>query len=109
MWTKLRCIKFNKETFCNEKDVINILANVEHNRWNVEELLMNFRPLTYSEQRIELFCQNENKDKLKSEMAHTDICSNQKLLEIDEDARQYDIELTKNLMDIYNDWNNSKA
>lgn len=109
MWTKLRCIKFNKETFCNEKDVINILANVEHNRWNVEELLMNFRPLTYSEQRIELFCQNKNKNILKSEMAHTDICSNQRLLEIDEDARIYDIELTKKLMNIYNDWNNSKA
>ena len=36
-------------------------------------------------------------------MAHTDICSNKRLDEIDCDSRKYDIELTKCLLDIYND------
>ena len=50
MWTKLRSIGFNpNEPVINEKS-IQVLADVEHNRWNIEELLMNFRPLTPLEQ-----------------------------------------------------------
>ena len=66
-------------------------------------MLMNFRPLTFEEQKNEIALKNRNKNILKGQMAHTDICSNKRLGEIDCDSRKYDIELTKCLLDIYND------
>ena len=103
LWTKLRCIDLSPKTFANDEKTINLLARVEHNRWNIEELLMNFRPLTFEEQKNEIALKNRNKNILKGQMAHTDICSNKRLDEIDCDSRKYDIELTKCLLDIYND------
>ncbi|MBR4848441.1 MAG: hypothetical protein IKV07_03680 [Bacteroidaceae bacterium] len=103
LWTKLRCIDLSPKTFVNDEKTINLLARVEHNRWNIEELLMNFRPLTFEEQKNEIALKNRNKNILKGQMAHTDICSNKRLDEIDCDSRKYDIELTKCLLDIYND------
>ncbi|MBO5865411.1 MAG: hypothetical protein J6Q73_05105 [Bacteroidaceae bacterium] len=103
MWTKLRCIDFNPVTFINDESIINLLADVEHNRWNTEELLMNFRPLTFEEQQKEKAENNINKNKLKGCMAHTDICSNKTLLAIDSDARKYDIEFSKCLCKLFYD------
>lgn len=103
MWTKLRSICFNPVTFLNDERSIELLANVEHNRWNMEELLMNFRPLTFEEQEKEIALKNKNKNILKGQMAHTDICSNKKLDEIDYDSRKYDIELTKCLYKLFYD------
>lgn len=97
LWTKLRSIDL--ETFDNN---IDILANVEHNRWNVEELLMNFRYLEENEQ-IEIKNGKRTKKELKKKMAHLDICSNAKLLEIDKGIQDYDIVLTKCLPAIYKD------
>ena len=105
LWTKLRCAGYSPQDEELTEETINTLADVEHNRWNVEELLMNFRPLTKKEQSIEQSKGNENKNILKGMMAHTDICSNKKLLEIDLDARQYDIELTRCLPEIYDNLN----
>lgn len=100
MWTKLRSIGFNpSQPTINEKS-IQILADVEHNRWNIEELLMNFRPLTLTEQ-ADLIAQRVTKDQKKSEMAHLNLCSNKKLMEIDKKAQQYDKDLTTVLGDIY--------
>ena len=103
MWTKLRSIDFNPITFLDDKHCIALLANVEHNRWNMEELLMNFRPLTFEEQEKEIALKNKNKNILKGQMAHTDICSNKRLDEIDYDSRKYDIELTKCLYKLFYD------
>ena len=101
MWTKLRSIDFNPITFLNDEKVIALLANVEHNRWNIEELMMNFRPLTQEEQEREIALKNKNKNILKGRMAHTDICSNKRLKEIDNDSRKYDIALTECLYEIF--------
>ena len=103
MWTKLRSIDFKPASFINDDKSITLLAKVEHNRWNTEELLMNFRPLTFEEQEKEIALKNKNKNILKGQMAHTDICSNKKLDEIDYDSRKYDIELTKCLHKLFYD------
>jgi hypothetical protein len=102
LWTKLRSIGFFNHDFVEEKNMIEVLADVEHNRWVVEQLIMNFRPLTYEEQTKEKQDNNKNKSILKSKMAHIDICSNKKILEIDKDVRKYDIMLTECLFRIHN-------
>ena len=100
IWTKLRCIEYKPECFKDDSRSLNILANVEHNRWNVEELLMNFRYLTPKEQ-ISAIGNSEKKSELKKKMAHLNICSNEKLLNIDAGAKGYDVSLTVCLSDIY--------
>lgn len=90
MWTKLRCIKIEKETIY-DKD-IDILAEVEHNRWNIEKLIMSFRPLTKEEQD-QARQSKANKDKYKYEMAHLDICSNERLEYVDKGVKKYDINI----------------
>ncbi|MBR2451975.1 MAG: hypothetical protein IKB37_02240 [Rikenellaceae bacterium] len=100
LWTKLRCIEFDEEACILNKKDINVLANVEHNRWNVEELLMNFRYLEEDEQEMVMNGEKKKKN-LKKEMAHLDICSNNRLEMIDRGIRKYDVLLTECLGDIY--------
>lgn len=50
------------------KDEINILAQVEHNRWTVEELILGYRPVTDEEQAMV-----ENDIKLKKELRNRKI------------------------------------
>lgn len=102
LWTKLRSVNYNGKELC--EDDIQVLADVEHNRWNVEELLMNFMPLTKEEQE-KAIQDSSCKNKLKGEMRHLDICSNEKLMEIDGGTRIYDVELTRYLQQIYNNLN----
>lgn len=100
LWTKLRCINFDEKTSTLSQEDIDVLANVEHNRWNVEELLMNFRYLEEDEQEM-VINGEEKKKNLKKEMAHLDICSNNRLEVIDKGIRKYDVLLTECLSDIY--------
>ena len=100
MWTKLRSIGFDPQNPSIDENAVKILADVEHNRWNIEELLMNFRSLTPPEQN-DVIAQKVTKNKTKSEMAHLDLCSNKTLLKIDEGAQKYDKELTIALGAIY--------
>ncbi len=101
MWTKLRSIGFNpQEPHISQADVER-LADTEHNRWNMEELLLNFRPLTKEEQDRELASGNANKRALKYQMAHTDICSNSRLMEVDGGTRIYDEVLVAKMAEIY--------
>ncbi len=100
-WTKLRSIGYNGSILF--PDQISLLSDVEHNRWNIEQLLMNFRPLTEEEQR-DVIENRKDKEVLKGEMAHLNICSNKRLTElsnVDVVARAYDEGLTSLLPDIY--------
>ena len=106
LWTKLRCIEYDGSSFEDKEEIVSTLADVEHNRWNVEELLMNFRPLTRKEQQQEIESNNVNKNILKSQMAHLDICSNARLVQIDKDARKYDEGLSKCLHRLYTEISN---
>lgn len=101
VWTKLRSIGY-KEGALSQAE-INMLSDVEHNRWNMEQLLLNFRPLTQEEQD-DVIKGKRDKEELKGEMAHLNICSNKRLAElrhIDVAARAYDEGLTTLLPEIY--------
>lgn len=83
LWTKLRCVS------AIDPASMDIIAKVEHNRWNMEQLLMGFRPLTEVEQQS-VIADFTQKNVFKGNMAHFDICSNARLKEIDPVTIQYD-------------------
>ena len=67
----------------------------------MEQLLMRFRPLTLEEQK-ELLNGNLDKEALKGErMAHSNICSWERLKEIDPDAILYDKAMIEALPEVY--------
>lgn len=109
IWTKLRSIEYKGNGLMLFPKQISMLSDVEHNRWNIEQLLMNFRPLTIEEQE-DVINKKKDKEVLKGEMAHLDICSNKRLLElnfVDVAARAYDEGLTALLPDIYSQLSNN--
>ncbi len=104
MWTKLRSISYVEGNDINENQK-ELLSNVEHNRWNIEQLLMNFRPLTKQEQD-DVINKKRDKEDLKKQMAHLNICSNKRLDElkdVDVAARAYDKGLTELIPKILKD------
>lgn len=105
LWSKLRCVKIEKEKIV-DKDK-EILIKVEHNRWNVEKLIMSYRHLEKEEQD-KAKEDEEVKNQLKREMAHLYICSNKRLREIDEGAIFYDERIVENLIRIKKDFEAKK-
>lgn len=105
LWTKLRCVKIEKETI--DAEDIGILAKVEHNRWVIEQLIMSYRHLSPEEQGRASKDANE-KEQLKGEMAHLNICSNAKLEKIDRKSIQYDLAFAQELLRIKNDLDRKK-
>lgn len=105
LWSKLRCVKIEKEKIV-DKDK-EILIKVEHNRWNVEKLIMSYRHLTKEEQD-KAKEDEEVKNQLKGEMAHLYICSNKRLREIDEGAIFYDERIVEELIRIKKDFEAKK-
>lgn len=88
IWTKARSAG---PDFALSRDV---LARTEHNRWNTEQLLMNFRPLTKEEQQSVLDLGAQRKSALKrGSRAHLDICSWECLCRIDPDVVRYDYDM----------------
>ena len=93
-WCKMRCIGWDGERDLTEGEV-NILAKVEHARWNMEQLLMGYRPIDATKQKELTDITNKEekktkKNKLKSQMIHLNICSFNKLEEIDGGSIQVD-------------------
>lgn len=76
--TKLRCIgkdwditkPFNLQEFSEEE--ISLLSEIEHNRWNVEELLLGYRPVKYNEDK-EIDGDKQKKSYWKKRFVHYDI------------------------------------
>jgi flagellar basal body rod protein FlgB len=99
MWTKLRSLRWEEGKTIEDKE-LDILANAEHGRWNMEQLLIGYRPLTETEQN-EVLADISLKGPKKSEMAHLDICSCERLEEIDARTIKFDTGLTKILPEIY--------
>lgn len=84
---------------------IALLAEVEHNRWNVERLILGFRPPTEAERKeikesIEQYHQTgqgiDLKKQYKNKGIHYDICSFQELEKdrTGKNVKQYDYDLT---------------
>ena len=83
---------------------VNIMAAVEHNRWNIEKLLTGFRALNAEESRKIAEYKKDNPEKwndyrkqLKKwpERAHLDLCSNEKLPEVDPEIVHFDFDLSR--------------
>lgn len=101
IWTKLRCVDMMNDEISFED--AEILSEVEHNRWNIEKLIMSYRHLTKEEQDV--VCKDSNKkNEYKSEMAHRDICSYKRLQVIDEKNLDKDRDFVKNYIKIKNNW-----
>ncbi|MEE0882062.1 MAG: hypothetical protein U0L65_01395 [Bacteroidales bacterium] len=105
LWSKLRCVEIEKEEIKAEDK--EILVKVEHNRWNIEKLIMSYRHLAKEEQDSAKE-DEEVKNQLKREMAHLYICSNKRLREIDEGAIFYDERIVENLIRIKKDFEAKK-
>lgn len=93
-WCKMRCIGWDGKRDLTE-DEVNILAKVEHARWNMEQLIMGYRPIDATKQKELTDITNKEekktkKNKLKSQMIHLNICSFNKLKEIDGGSIQVD-------------------
>lgn len=76
--TKLRCIGINwdMDTPCNIDDLteeqVSLLAEIEHNRWNIEELLLGYRPVYKSEDE-EIDADKSKKKAYRNRFVHYDI------------------------------------
>ncbi len=111
MWTKFRCCNqsngkpFNPLTDEFSPEQLDLLGKMEHNRWNVEQLLLRYRPLTLNEQNNAqapgLYDLTSEKRKLKNKFAHLDICSNEQLDKIDYGISEIDRCLIKVLPQAY--------
>jgi hypothetical protein len=86
-----------------------IIQSTEHNRWNTERLLLGMRPL-YSEEFDDWWNNwkdkgkkemRPEKDNMKSQMKHVDICSNDLLEKIDKPAVSFDTTLNEKLATLY--------
>ena len=75
--TKMRSIGLNEDDWDKFYDIsqqdIEILAQVEHNRWNVEELILGYRPCTDEEQDKIAADVDTQKDTFKSRKIHYDL------------------------------------
>lgn len=106
IWTKLRCanIKTCNHTIAeidiNDENIW-LIANVEHNRWNVEQLMMTYQPLSYEEYCVWQTEKQRNggrnvKNIYKAMMKHPNICSSE-VLHYADDVFSYDVKFTRHL------------
>ena len=100
--TKLRSLGYSNEDreklyAINDKDV-DIMAEVEHNRWSVEELILGYVP-TSMEEHKEIIADNKKREQYKAEFKHDDL-RNYSELGVDNTGlrvARYDIGLTRTL------------
>ena len=115
MWSKLRSIEYNEEEYINDSH-LDTLKQVEHNRWNTEQLLLRFQPVSHQEQKeiTKDYTDIKGKEFLlrkevaKRNMRHLNICSWDVLNNVDEDASNYDKILTEILPICYKKHKNDK-
>lgn len=118
LWTKCRCMtvdgkdSFNPEVSDFAQSMLGELGKMEHNRWVVEQLLLRYRPLENKEQKDAqvpgLYSSTKMKRVYKKKFAHLDICSNDKLNEVDYNISKLDEELIKILPGAYRSYLKSK-
>ena len=106
LWSKLRNMQWSDGKELTEEE-LDTMARTEHARWNMEQLLIGYRPLTATEQ-AEVLKDLRLKNPYKGKLAHYDICSFARLEEIDKGSIRYDRGLSKILPDIYKEINAGK-
>lgn len=84
------------------EDQVNFLSEVEHNRWNVDRLLIGFRPPTYIEDCDIESSKGAKKGEYKDKFVHYDIRPYDDLRNdvTGTNAKEYDICITKALLSI---------
>ncbi len=100
--TKLRCIGCTTDDDIEtiKKAIVENMHDLiftEHNRWLTEQLLAGFRPLFADEWKEYV---RTKKPKKKAEKAHGNICSNNRLVEVEPDSHEKDIQVTFALLEI---------
>lgn len=97
---KLRSVGLPENGFVRfTEDQINLLAKVEHNRWNMEKLLLGFRTPTEEEEKTIKSCK-EKRDEYKDKyFVHPDICPYN---ELPESSKEFDRNLTAGIPLILN-------
>lgn len=93
--TKLRSVGLDIFVQRIPEELVPIMAQVEHNRWNIEELLLGYRPVTEQEEKDVLkdnLTSEAHKKRLKKEFIHYQIRSYESL---SEDMKLNDIEITR--------------
>ncbi len=98
-WSKLRFIGWDGKSELTDEE-LDIISRVEHNRWNIEQLLLRCRPLTEKKQK-EIMENPLLKEVYKGKMAHFNICSNERLGEIDKTSQDIDRGLSEILPSVY--------
>lgn len=92
--TKLRCLGINWDINNPEpisdltESEIDLLAEIEHNRWNMEELLLGYRPVNEEEDKI-IDADKSKKGYYKKRYAHYDIRPYYGLKEDDKGRKAY--------------------
>lgn len=97
--TKLRSVGYTQKQEDNAEHLteeqVQRMAEVEHNRWNVEELLLGYRPVTKEEQKAIEQEPALKKIKRDKEYVHFDI---RPYKDLSENSKSYDIALTRHLL-----------
>lgn len=90
-------------------DEVNVLAETEHNRWNVERLLAGYSPVPFedrmtiiagllSSDKAAVKLAKDEKNRLKKKLfKHADIAPYDELINL---SKEYDINIVKNLLDV---------
>lgn len=105
LFVRLRSMGLDTTKELSQEEIINAVScheeeiqRTEHNRWNTEKLLMGYRPLRSKKERERWKLDEET---MKKEMKHNNLVSNEKLLEIDKYSAQKDIEVNRELHQLY--------
>lgn len=105
---KIDCKKVDKDSFKKAlADNIEKYSKCEHARWNVEKLILGYRPLGPQESyRCEYLFGKDlsrecNRLKKGTSKMHFDLCSMRRLMQIDPESFKYDCFLTLCCDDIY--------
>ena len=112
MWVRRRCMEIGAKISASDAKTIMLMAEVEHNRWNTEQLLMHYAPIGDKEQDIFIYSQENNgkaKDIYKSMMRHPNICSYDRLKLIDGGTIKNDVHIVTAADFIYDELNSDKS
>lgn len=90
LYSAMTIPSYERSLSCIRQYATKIMANVEHNRWNTEELLLGYRPVNKKE--FDEVCRNPKyKDELKKNYIHFDIRPFDELEKIDKRVLAFDI------------------
>ena len=113
LWIRRRCVAGNGDISKTDVETLKLMSEVEHNRWNAEQLLMSYMPLDAKEQDVFLLSETLKaelqqsgkkiddvaaseaykyrvKDIYKAMMKHSNICSFDRLKEVDNESIKND-------------------